>query len=215
MKRMHHKYGVLTVLLFALLFALLLVPAASAATTSHVTVHGHLLDLIWPGTPYYPPTPHYDYTDYVGYGQLERATGQDGGTLVGYLYACLDGTIGGPGDPNSFGNNTSSGDVVILSTEITDWQYLGSFPDLDPDFWGNMDRYDEYWLWTGTWEDGLTHNNHNHQATLSLDGACEDLNGLHADLEWNSMVIDPSLGRAPFTYPLVTPANMTGWITSQ
>jgi hypothetical protein len=206
MRRMH---GVPAVFVLALLLALLLAAGPASAATTPGTIHGYVLGVVYPGDPC-PPAPDgsFTYTDYIAYGVFAKATGPDASLLLGYGVMRLDGVIGNFGNPNHFGDNTHSGDVVLLSDLPvpleSSWDYTMSY-------WENMEAYEDDWLWTGTWDDGVTHNNHNHQTTLNLDGY-NALAGYHADIAWQSMVIDPNpTDHGPF---IATPINATVWITS-
>jgi hypothetical protein len=183
---MRKTYDILGVFVLALLLGLLLVAGPASAVTSSGTAHGYVLALVSPGDSAEPnPDGSYAYTDYIAIGMFVRATGAETNLLLGYGVARLDGVIGNTGNPNHFGNNSHDGDFVILSADPR------SFWDATKSYWENLNAHADAWLWKGTWSDGMTHNDRNHQATLSLEG-CNALAGYHADLAWQSMVIDPN-----------------------
>lgn len=204
---MRRKHGVLAVLVLALLLGLLLSAAPALAVTTPGTVHGYMLGLLYDGDMVGVPNPDgsWKFTNYIAYGVLVRAGGADADLLLGYGVVRLDGVMGNFGNPNHFGDNYHEGDFVILSEDP------GTFWDPSKSYWENLTagNREESWLWKGWWIDGMTHNNHNHHTTLSLDGCGEALANYHADVAWQSVVIDPNpTENGPF---IATPIN---WVVS-
>jgi len=200
---MKHRF-VVTVLLTALLALCLLATAgAAAATTTVNTIHGSMLGLIHDGDVVYvdPDTGDVHSENYTAYGLFWRATGSDGARLLGYGVVRLDVVEPVKGD------NHHAGDFVILSEDP------GTFWNPADSYWNNLtagNRRDS-WLWVGTWHDGVTHNKRNHQAGLSLVG-CNANAGYTAEVEWQSMVIDPVKAESgPF---VVTPINAVARVTA-
>ena len=200
---MKHRF-VVAVLLAALLIMCLLVTAgtASAKTTTVNTMHGSMLGLLrGSDVVYTDPVTGTEYSEnYIAYGIFSSATGRDGSRLLGYGVVRLDVVTPVKGD------NHHEGDFVILSEDP------GTFWNEADSYWVNLTAGDreESWLWVGTWNDGVTRNKYNHQASLSLVG-CNANVPYAAEAEWQSMVIDPVKAESgPF---VITPINAVARVT--
>jgi hypothetical protein len=179
MKRMHHKYGALTILVLALLLGLLLAAGPAMATTTTVnTTQAVMMGILDFGTSWTYSNDALHTDDFVIYSMTYRATGPDGSRALGYVVVCMDVI-----EPLK-GDNYHEGDVAILplfkangvDNDPADWW------DEDESFSDNLAGHDL--LWTGSW-DGYTLNKRNHKAIVDLvapDGSANDGYTAHAVL---------------------------------
>jgi len=195
MRNSYGKYGVLGVLVLALLLGLLLVAGPASATGTCVGYGSFLgfLDLgastVVDGTEY--------IEDEVLYGKFSRVTGAEGWRIPDYLVLCLDAVV----PPK--GSHSHTGEVAMLREDPS------SFWDASLSFEVNL--ADHALLWTGTWN-GMTRNGYNHQANMTLVGVTGGVNdGYKADVRWQSTVIDPANYRSG--HFIITPATAVFSIT--
>jgi hypothetical protein len=167
MRKTYGQYGVLWVLVLALLLGLLLMAGtASAATTTTNTVTFTMTGILDEGD---PPSLGQDGTVYVdnwvASAVIYRATGPDGWRCLGYGVVCLDVTM----PPK--GNNYHTGEMAFLSKDpwtvypdgTTYWDAGRSFEQNLADHAGDL-------VWTGTWNNGVTLNKRLHKADCELTG---------------------------------------------
>ena len=169
MSRSYGRRGVLGVLVVVATLCLLLAAGpASAATVNHV--QGAVTGVLDNGESEVLSDGTVHTTGWVASAVFYRATGPDGWRFLGNGVVCLEVWEPAKGD------NLHRGDVVWM-TFAKDPAAPGAW-DADQSFAWNLANFDL--TWTGWW-DGLTHNKHNHQATLSdLVGAGETNEGCTA-----------------------------------
>jgi hypothetical protein len=165
MRKLHGKYGVLAVLVLALLLGLLLTAGPAMATTTTLnTTQGMFLGELYPGESYVNDAGTLVFWDWVAYSVTVRATGPDRWRFLGtYGVARLDGLIPLKGD------NYHWGPIVFVSRDP-----LGIVYDPDKSLIENLAPYGL--LWTGTW-DGYTLNKRNHKVIVELVGWPGTVNG--------------------------------------
>jgi hypothetical protein len=165
MKRMHHKYGVLTLLVLALLLALSLAatPALAGdhpAVTMRATA-GYYISEGVPGDATHWPDGTIVTDNWTPVMIVTATTGPEGWRFMGYAVACL--TVIEP----PTGHNYHWGEIVFTTDAPS------AYP---PD--------ESTWLWKGTWN-GVTLNKHNHLVQLDLTGYGEENDGLSASVAFH------------------------------
>ena len=164
MRKPYGKYGILAVLVLALLLGLLLAAGPAAAATSVSVTQSVVMGVLDEGIAWQDPEDGTLYTDdFVIYSLTYKATGPDGWRCLGYIVICIDVV-----EPLK-GDNSHSGVVAVLGLDDDP----GPWWDADQSFSENLAGHDL--LWTGTW-DGYTLNKRLHKATLLLEGWPESVN---------------------------------------
>jgi len=201
MRKRYGKYGLLGVLVLALLLALQLAAGpASATTTTLNKTQGFMMGELYPGDfeVYSDGTLH--VWDWVAYTVTVRATGPDGGRFLGtYGVARLDVLIPLKGD------NYHTGDIAFVSQDP-----LGIVYDPAKSHSENLAGYGL--LWTGKW-DGYTLNKRNHKAVMELVGWPGSANeGYTAHVEVKSGGFD--MANVNSGNYVLTPWNSLVYVTS-
>lgn len=179
---MRSRFGVLMLLVLALLVGLLAAGSASATTTTN-TVTWAVTGILDEGD---SPSFGLDGTVYVdnwvASAVVYQATGPDGWRLLGYGVVCLDVTM------LPKGNNYHHGEMAFMSSDP--WTVCpdgSSYWDAGHSFEQNLADHEGDLVWTGTWNNGVTLNKRLHKADCELTGQPETVAaGCTADLEVQS-----------------------------